>query len=197
LILPGKRCWITNELRNNTYFETVKHKDFQRFRSVDHWPGIHLISVSLTIQSKTVNKVQKRIATIGIGTTTYFQHVFNNSSQLMLFTRWHEDDLAGRLFNPKSEFYNKWRGGRTQHLFPIVERSKIANCGILWIRRSKTDWRRVVGIEAFSKKHLKQKGSVQQLCVPWTTKTVPASGNKIKKEWFNVIKEFNCIQSVQ
>jgi len=30
----------------------------------------------------------------------------NNGVQLMLFTRWHEDDIAGRILNPKSEYYD-------------------------------------------------------------------------------------------
>lgn len=42
----------------------------------------------------------------------WYQDVFctrlhNDSQQLLLFTRWHEDDLAGRLTDPKNEYYDE------------------------------------------------------------------------------------------
>lgn len=109
-ILPAKGIETTNELRNNKYFEVVKHKGF--FKAVSIGGGLTGDPIDYgVIDDPIKDRKQANSKTYRENLWNWYNDVFktrlhNDSSQLMLFTRWHEDDLAGRLFNPKNEHYD-------------------------------------------------------------------------------------------
>lgn len=195
VILPAKGVEITNELRNNTYFETVKHKGF--FKAVS-------IGGSLTgdpidygiIDDPIKDRKQANSKTYRDNLWDWYNDVFkqrlhNDSRQLMLFTRWNEDDLAGRLFNPKSEYYDEQEASEwTVIIFQALKEEKLPFEHIAM----KYDDPRQIGDALWETKHSKVKHEKSKKTSPVTFASLqqqrpsPASGTVIKREWFNIIE---------
>ena len=109
----------------------------------------------------------------------------------MLFTRWHQDDLAGRLFDPKNEHYNKeeadeWKvicfqALKEQHL-PILNAVEY-------------DDPREIDEALWEKKHSAVKHIKKRNINPMSHASLnqqrpsPAEGGKMKRDWFQIIKE--------
>lgn len=115
----------------------------------------------------------------------------NDSSQLMLFTRWHQDDLAGRLFNPKNEHYDEEEAGEwTIICLQALKEEKNPFPTAMVI-----DDPREVGEALWEQKHSAAKHRKTKRTNPTThaslnqQRPAPAEGNKIKREWFNIIRE--------
>jgi len=115
----------------------------------------------------------------------------NDSCQLMLFTRWHEDDLAGRLFNPKSEFYDEQEASEwTVIIFQALKEEKLPLPNVM-----EYDDPRELGDALWEIKHSKEKHEKSKRTSPLTFASLqqqrpsPATGNVLKREWFQVIKE--------
>ena len=96
--LPAKGIETTNELRNNTFFETVGHKGY--FKAVSVQGALTGFSIDYgVIDDPIKDRKQANSKTYRDSLWDWYNDVFktrlhNDSSQLLLFTRWHEDDMA-------------------------------------------------------------------------------------------------------
>jgi len=194
VILPAKGVETTNELRNNTYFETVKHKGFYKAVSIGGAMTGDSIDYGI-IDDPIKDRKQANSKTYRDTLWDWYNDVFltrmhNDSSQLMLFTRWHEDDLAGRLFNPKSEFYNEEEANEwTVLCFQALKEEKLPFANAV-----KYDDPRKLDEALWESKHSAEKHKKQRIRNPQTFASLgqqrpsPKSGNKIKREWFRIMK---------
>jgi predicted phage terminase large subunit-like protein len=195
VILPAKGIETTNELRNTGYFETVKHKGF--FKAVSIGGSLTGDPVDFGIIDDPIkDRKQANSKTYRDGVWNWYQDVFlkrlhNDSRQLMLFTRWHEDDLAGRLFNPKNEHFDLEESKEWTILcFQALKEAKSPIKGAM-----EYDDPRKIGEALWESKHSKHKHEKTKRTNPTSFSSLdqqrpsPAGGNIIKKEWFNVIRE--------
>jgi predicted phage terminase large subunit-like protein len=193
VVLPGKGIETTNELRNNTYFEIVKHKGF--FKAVSIGGSLTGTPVDFGIIDDPIkDRKQANSKTYRDNLWDWYNDVFktrlhNDSRQLMLFTRWHEDDLAGRLFNPKNEHFDQEELNEWDVIcLPALKESKnpMANAMDLGDPRS-------IDEALWPEKHSAEKHIKTRRINPTTHASLnqqrpsPAKGNKIKKEWFRTI----------
>lgn len=195
VILPAKGVETTNELRNNGYFETIKHKGF--FKAVSIGGSLTGDPVDFGIIDDPIkDRKQANSKTYRDGIWDWYQDVFkkrlhNDSRQLMLFTRWHEDDLAGRLFNPKSKYYDEEEASEWTILcFQALKESKSPIEGSL----NYDDPREIDGA-LWESKHSADKHKRTRRLNPTSFASLeqqrpsPAEGNIIKRDWFNIISE--------
>lgn len=108
--LNGKGI-IGDELRNVNYFETVGYKGFLKTVGVRGSLTGTPLDYGI-IDDPFKDRAEANSSTIRDKVWQWYQDVFltrlhNDSRQLLLFTRWHEDDIAGRILNPKSKYYNE------------------------------------------------------------------------------------------
>lgn len=193
--LPGKDVETGNELRNNKYFEVVKYKGF--FKAVSIGGALTGTPVDYGIIDDPIkDRKQANSSTYRDNIWNWYNDVFktrlhNDSCQLMLFTRWHEDDIAGRLFNPKSEYYdeeeaNEW----TVIVLPALKENSKAIQNQVEINDP-----REIGGALWPSKHSKEKHEKTKKLSPQTHSSLnqqrpsPAGGGKIKQEHFTVINE--------
>jgi predicted phage terminase large subunit-like protein len=195
VVLPAKGIETTNELRNNTYFEIVKHKGF--FKAVSIGGSLTGDPIDFGIIDDPIkDRKQANSKTYRDNLWDWYNDVFktrlhNDSRQLMLFTRWHEDDLAGRLFNPKSEFYDADEASEwTVIIFQALKEEKLPFDHVAM----KYDDPREIGDALWEQKHSKEKHEKTKKTSPTTFASLnqqrpsPSKGNKLKREWFQVIK---------
>lgn len=97
-------------LRNTEMFEIVGAKGF--VKTVGVGGSLTGTPVDLgIIDDPFKDRIEANSETYRNRVWGWYQDVFltrlhNDSKQLMLFTRWHEDDLAGRILDPKNKHYN-------------------------------------------------------------------------------------------
>lgn len=116
----------------------------------------------------------------------------NNSIQLMLFTRWHEDDLAGRILDAQNQYYDEEIAKQWKVLVFTALKEKenhYENAEIIKEDKRKID-------EAlWEEKHSANKYIIRRRTNPTGFASLDqqrpsvADGNKIKKEWFVIKKE--------
>lgn len=193
VVLPGKGIDTTNELRNNKYFEVVKHKGF--FKAVSIGGSLTGTPVDFGIIDDPIkDRKQANSKTYRDNLWDWYNDVFltrlhNNSRQLMLFTRWHEDDLAGRLFNPKNDHYDEEEASEWTILcLPALKEASSPMKGATDI-----DDPREIDEALWPEKHSAEKHKKARRINPTTHASLnqqrpsPAKGNKIKRDWFNII----------
>ena len=198
VILPWKGIEITNELRNNTYFETVKHKGF--FKAVSIQGSLTGDAVDYGIiddpikDRKQANSETYREMNWNWYTDVFLKRLHNDSSILMLFTRWHEDDLAGRLFDPKNEKYDEEEAKEwTVLCFQALKEAKLPMPYAM-----EYDDPREIDDALWESKHSAVKHLKSKRISPVTFASLdqqrpsPAEGNKIKREWFQIIDKSEC-----
>ena len=183
------------ELRNSTIFETIKYKGF--VKTVGVGTGLTGTPVDIgIIDDPFKDRTTANSPTVRQNVWDWYNDVFctrlhNNSKQLLLFTRWHEDDLAGRLLDPENEHYNEDEAKEwTVIALPALkEATKPLECAIdvqdprqideaLWESRhsaEKYKRRRITNPTGFA--------SLDQ------QRPAPLEGNKILKEWWEIVKE--------
>jgi len=191
--LPSKGVETTNELRNNTYFETVKHKGY--YKAVSIGGSLTGFTIDFGIiddpikDRKQANSKVYRDSIWDWYVDVFKTRLHNDSSQLMLFTRWHEDDLAGRLFDPRNEHYNadeaaEWTVIAIPALKELTKPIPIA---------IDVDDPRSIGEALWPDKHSAEKYERRKQTSPQSFSSLdqqrpsPAGGNKLKREWFQVI----------
>lgn len=109
-LLPSPFVDRTNELRNSKYFETVGFKGF--YKSVGVGGSLTSETVDYGIIDDPIkDREQANSALYRDKLWDWYRDVFktrlhNESCELLLYTRWHHDDLAGRLFDPENEHYD-------------------------------------------------------------------------------------------
>lgn len=196
ILLPSKGIETTNELRNNTYFEIVGHKGF--FKAVSTGGSLTGTPVDFGIIDDPIkDRKQANSATYRDNLWNWYNDVFktrlhNDSRQLMLFTRWHEDDIAGRLFSPKNKHYDKAESEEwTVICLQALKEEKLPMPNAIHIPE---DVRELDGA-LWEKKHSAEKHKQTRRTNPVTHASLnqqrpsPAKGNKIKREWFNILDE--------
>lgn len=184
------------ELRNVNYFEVVGKSGY--FRTV----GIRGALTSLTVDFGIIDDPFKDRAEANSETTrnsvwNWYQDVFltrlhNESRQLLLFTRWHEDDIAGRILNPKSKYYDEEEAKEWVVIaLPALKEKTKPLAQAIDINDP-----REIGEALWEERHSQKKFEKMRKINPsgFTSlaqqRPTAAEGNKIKKEWF-VIRDIN------
>lgn len=115
----------------------------------------------------------------------------NMGIQLMLFTRWHDDDLAGRLLNPKNEHYDEEEAKEWEVLvFQALKEEKLPIEGALEYE----DFREV-DQALWETKHSAAKYIKRRRTSPTSFNSLDQQrpnaeeGNKIRREWLQIIDE--------
>lgn len=192
-ILPAKGIESTNELRNNTFFETIKHKGYYKAVSI----GGSLTGFSIdvgVIDDPIKDRKQANSKTYRDSIWDWYIDVFctrlhNDSKQILVFTRWHEDDMAGRLFDPKNPHYDAEEAAEwTVIVLPALKEEKKAIAMSIDV-----DDPRAIGEALWPEKHSREKFEARKKRNPQSFASLdqqrpsPAEGNKIKRAWFNII----------
>lgn len=115
----------------------------------------------------------------------------NDSVQLMLFTRWHEDDIAGRILDPKNEHYDEEEASEwTVIAIPALkEATKPIECAL------DLDDPREIDEALWEEKHSAEKYIRRRRTNPTGFTSLdqqrPSAqeGNKIRKEWWVIKNE--------
>lgn len=183
------------ELKNSSFFETVGHKGFLKAVGIN--TALTGTPLDLGIlddpfkDRQEANSAAKRDAVWYWYQDVFLTRLHNLSKQLLLFTRWHEDDIAGRLLNPKNPHYDaeeasEWTvlalGALKEPTKPMEQALTIADPRqldeALWESKHSAN------------KYLKRKrinptgfASMDQ------QRPTAEGGNKILKDWLQVIKE--------
>tara|TARA_R110000851_G_scaffold108617_1_gene230044 strand:- start:27236 stop:28729 length:1494 start_codon:yes stop_codon:yes gene_type:complete len=194
VILPAKGVEITNELRNNGYFETVKHKGF--FKAVSIGGSLTGDPVDFGIIDDPIkDRKQANSKTYRSNIWDWYQDVFlkrlhNDSRQLLLFTRWHEDDLAGRLFDPKNDKFDLEESKEWTILcFQALKELKSPIPGSFEYNDP-----RPIGSALWESKHSQKKHEKTKRVNPVSFASLeqqrpsPAEGNIVKRDWFDIIQ---------
>ncbi len=190
----GQAEGASNEVRNYHMFETVKHRGFLKATAIR--AGLTGTSVDLgIIDDPFKDREQANSQLIRDKVWKWYQDVFltrldNNGKQLLLFTRWHEDDIAGRILNPKSPYYDAQEAAEwtvialpalKEETKPMPQAMEVADPRqideALWENKhsaAKYKRRRKVNPTGFQ--------SLDQ------QRPTAEEGNKIRRDWLQVIK---------
>lgn len=177
-------------IRNTDYFETVHHSGF--YKAVGVGGGLTGTPVDIAIIDDPVKDAKEALS------PTYRQRVWdwyntvlttrlhNDSRQLFIMTRWHEDDLAGRILKAEPD---DW------HVIVIPAICERDNDGDL-------DSGRSVGDALWPQKHSLAKLQKQQQRSPrdfsalYQQRPTIEGGNIVKRDWFRKISmaEFRALR---
>ena len=193
--LPNIGVQSYGEVRTAKLFETVKHKGF--LASLGVRGGITGKTVDLgIIDDPFKSREEANSKTIRDKVWAWYQDEFqtrlhNDSKQLMLFTRWHEDDIAGRILNPQNPCYDKQEAEEwTVIALPALkEETKPMPQALTVNDPRKIDealWESRHGAKKYIKRRRINPTGFQSLDQQRPT---AEGGNKMKEEWFNIIKE--------
>lgn len=195
VILPSKGVEVTNELRNNTYFEIVKHKGFFKAVSVNGALTGDSIDYGI-IDDPIKDRKQANSKTYRDNLWDWYQDVFltrlhNDSAQLMLFTRWHQDDLAGRLFDPKNKHFNQEEADEWKVLcFQALKEKKLPFRNAIQYDDPREIDEALWEKKHSAKKHIKKRNTNAMSHASLNQqRPSPAEGGKLKREWFQIINE--------
>lgn len=176
-------------LRNSNIFEIVKHRGF--LKSVGIGGALTGTPVDIgIIDDPFKDRQDARSQVMRNRVWSWYEDVFssrlhNDSLQLLLFTRWHEDDLAGRILERESEEWEivaipclKEETPPLKEAVDIKDPRKIDEA--LW--ENKHSAKRIKKIRQFSP--LTFNSLYQQ-------RPTAQEGNMMKMEWFEIINSFN------
>lgn len=184
------RTSIRGYLRNVNMFEMVNHKGF--YKAVGVGGGLTGTPVDIAIIDDPVkdaaeaNSITYRQRVWDWYNTVLTTRLHNNSKQLFIMTRWHEDDLAGRILKAESA---DW----TVLSIPAI-------CEEEHDGHLNSD--RHVGEALWEDRHSLQKLIKQRNRAPREFNALQQQhptiegGNIVKRDWFNVISlaEFNAMR---
>jgi len=183
-------------LRNSTIFEIVAHKGYMKTVGVGGSLTGNTIDLGI-IDDPFKDRMEANSITIRNRVWSWYQDVFktrlhNKSRQLMLFTRWHEDDIAGRILDPNNPFYDEQEAKEwTVIAIPAIkELVKPLDCAI------DIDDPRKIGEALWEDKHSRVKFEKMKRINPTgyaslaQQRPAPLDGDMIKKDWF-IIKKPN------
>jgi predicted phage terminase large subunit-like protein len=176
-------------LRNSTIFETVGYLGF--LKAVGVGGSLTGTPVDLgIIDDPFKDRQEARSKTIREKVWSWYEDVFstrlhNSSKQLLLFTRWHEDDLAGRLLHREAD---QWEvvaiPALKEEMPPLPQAIEINDPrGIdeaLWADKHSAE--RIKKIREFSP--ITFSSLYQQ-------RPTAQEGNLIKREWFEIVSNWD------
>lgn len=169
-------------LRNVDIFETVNHRGF--YKAVGVGGGLTGTPVDIAIIDDPIkDAVEAQSATYRARVWDWYNTVLttrlhNDSRQLFIMTRWHEDDLAGRLLKAEP---NAWK----VIIIPAI--CETENDGGLSTRH--------IGEALWPWKHSLKKLLTQKERAPrefnalYQQRPTIEGGNIVKRDWFRVISE--------
>lgn len=184
----------TNESITDRYFQVVKRKGYVKAVSVESpltGKSVDIGIIDDPFKDRAEANSEKRRELVWNWYIDVFcSRLHNDSKQLMLFTRWHEDDLAGRLLDPDNEFYNAEEASEwTVLVFPaLFEDEKIHPM------QEEVNDPREVDQALWESKHGAQKYLRKRETNPTSFDSIdqqrPTSkaGNKIQRDWFMTMK---------
>ena len=183
------------ELRNTSYFETLEHKGF--YKSVGVGGALTSETVEYGIiddpikDRKEANSPTYRESLWDWYIDVWSTRLNNESREMMLFTRWHEDDLAGRLFDPRNQHYDEKRANKWTVVVIPALREAIKPL----IRQAvHYDDPREIGGALWPEKHSKEKHEEDKRLNPYTFASLkqqrpsPLEGGLIKRDWLEVVE---------
>ena len=192
--LPAAGIEMSNELRNSSYFETVGNKGF--YKSVGVGGSLTGTTIEYGIIDDPIKDRQAANSPVYRETLwnwyidVWRTRLNNDSCELMLFTRWHEDDLAGRLFDPNNEHYDEERANQwTVIVLPALKED--ADPPIK--QAIKIDDPRKVGEALWESFHSANTHEEDKRMNPYTFASLkqqrpsPLEGGMMKREWFDIV----------
>lgn len=197
-MLNGKRVSTdtgNGVLRNSTMFEIVGHKGFLKTVGVGGSLTGTPVDIGI-IDDPFKDRAEANSATYRNNKWDWYQDVFctrlhNDSKQLMLFTRWHEDDMAGRLLDPSNPHYDEKEAKEwTVIALPALkEETPPIDCAI------RINDPREIGEALWESRHSREKYEKRKRTNPTGFASLdqqrpsPLGGNMIQGEWFDIKKE--------
>lgn len=169
-------------LRNVDIFETVDHKGF--YKAVGVCGGLTGTAVDIAIIDDPVkdameaNSETYRARVWDWYNTVLSTRLHNNSKQLFIMTRWHEDDLAGRILKKEPQ---DWTVLKIPAICEEEHDGFINSC-------------RHIGDALWPNRHSLEKLTKYQQRAPrefnslYQQRPVIEGGNIVKRDWFKIIK---------
>lgn len=183
------------ELKNNHIFETVKHRGFLKavgVRSALTGTPLDIGIIDDPFKDRQeANSQQIRDSVWDWYQDTFLTRLHNGSKQLLLFTRWHEDDIAGRILNKNSKYYDEKEASEwTVIAIPVLKEATKP------LPEAKTiNDPRQIDEALWEERHSAEKYYKRRKINPsgFTSmdqqRPTAEEGNKIKKEWLQIINE--------
>lgn len=193
--MPSAGIGTDNELRNSKYFETVGHKGFYKAVGVGGSLTSETIEYGI-IDDPIKDRKQANSATYRETLWDWYVDVWrtrlnNDSRELMLFTRWHEDDLAGRIFDPTNEKYD----AELAEQFTVITLPALRESEPPSIKQSiEIADPREIGDALWEEKHSRTTHEADKKINPYgfaslkQQRPAPLEGGMIKREWLEVVK---------
>lgn len=169
-------------IRNHDYFETISHRGF--YKAVGVGQGLTGTPVDIAIIDDPIkDAIEAYSATYRERVWDWYNTVLstrlhNDSHQLFIMTRWHEDDLAGRLLQKEPD---QW------HVLVIPAICEVENDNGLSNRH--------IGEALWPWKHslvklLRQKARApREFSALYQQRPTIEGGNIVKRDWFRFISE--------
>lgn len=173
---------VRGYLRNVDIFEMVGRKGF--YKAVGIGGSLTGTPVDIAIiddpvkDANEANSVTYRQRVWDWYNTVLTTRLHNHSRQLFIMTRWHEDDLAGRIIKSESQ---EWK------VLTIPAICEVENDGNLSTRKvGDALWPSRHSIEKLNKQKAR---SPRQFIALYQQHPVIEDGNIIKREWFRTISQ--------
>lgn len=121
---------------------------------------------------------------------SFSTRLHNNSKVLMLFTRWHEDDPAGRILDPSNSCYDAQEASE----WTVIALSALKEATPPLACAKVVQDPRNIGEALWENRHSAEKYIKRKRINPVgfasldQQRPAPLEGNMIKHEWFNVVK---------
>lgn len=177
--------------RTQDYFETVGNSGY--YKAVGVGGGLTGFSIDLGIVDDPFKDRQEaRSQTIRNKVWSWYQDVFstrlhNDSKQLLLFTRWHEDDLAGRLLEREPD---EWEVIAIPTLKeatkPLAESIDIPDPRKI----DEALWESKHSAERIKKIRNNSPTTFNSL---YQQRPTAQEGNMLKREWFTEVERYNAM----
>lgn len=179
---PNIRTVVRGYLRNVDIFEMVGRKGF--YKAVGIGGSLTGTPVDIAIiddpvkDANEANSVTYRQRVWDWYNTVLTTRLHNNSRQLFIMTRWHEDDLAGRIMKAEPD---EW----TVLVIPAI--CEVENDGGMSTRKiGDALWPTRHSIEKLTKQKTR---SPRQFMALYQQHPVIEGGNIIKRDWFRIISQ--------
>ena len=185
---------LSTEVCNSKVFEISERKGLLKTVGVGGGLTGNPVDIGI-IDDPFKDRLEANSPTYRQRTWDWYQDVFctrlhNDSKQLMLFTRWHEDDIAGRILDPKNPCYDAQEASEwTVIAMPALKEATppLACAKVVQDPRE-------IGQALWEERHSAEKYLKRKRINPTGFASLdqqrPSAeeGNKILAEWFNIIK---------
>lgn len=182
-------------MRNASLLEVIKHQGFMK--TVGILSALTGTPIDIGIiddpfkDRKTANSQKQRDDVWDWYTDVFKTRLHNDSKQLLLFTRWHEDDLAGRILDPNNKHYDEEEASEwTVIAIPALKEDEENRLNTVELQDP-----RMIDESIWESKHSAKYYLNRKRTAPTSFASLdqqrPAllEGNKMRSEWFEYVKE--------